>query len=137
MNIYLDVHEKFEQPTWIKKALPEGDILIEGRFGNSIRLSSTISGGKYSIPAPWTGQVSGDPIIVLSNGRKYKKDSYTVENAEQDGATVYLTSTQKVPVLLGNSNKRNPLRLYVILAPKRLLIRNHSFQVVNRKLLLL
>jgi hypothetical protein len=90
----------------------EGDVLVEGRFGNSIRLSSTISGGKYSIPAPWTGQVSGDPIIVLSNGRKYKKDSYTVENAEQDGATVYLTSTQKVPVLLGNSNKRNPLTHY-------------------------
>jgi hypothetical protein len=90
----------------------QGDVLVEGRFGNSIRLSSTISGGTYSIPTPWTGNVSGDPIIVLSNGRKYKKDSNIVENLEQDGATIFLTSTQKIPVLLGNSNKRNPLSHY-------------------------
>jgi hypothetical protein len=87
----------------------EGDVLVEGRFGNSIRLSSTISGGKYSVATPWKGTVSADPIIVLSNGRKYKKDSYTVEDLEQDGATVYLTSTQKIPILLGDSNNRNPI----------------------------
>ena len=74
----------------------QGDSIIEGRFGNSIRLSSTIKGGQYSIQPTWTSSQNGDSIIILSNGRSYKKDSYTIENIEQDAASLYLTSTQQL-----------------------------------------
>ena len=91
----------------------EGDYLIEGRYSNSIRFSSTINGGRYSVPPTWRGPTS-DPIIILSNGRKYKKDSYTVENIETDASSIYLTSTQKLPLLLlGDKNNRNPLKKYI------------------------
>lgn len=74
----------------------EGDTLIEGRFSNSIRLSSTIKGGVYSTQPSWLGTQSGDPIIILSNGKSYKKDSYVVENIVNDDSSIWLTSTQKL-----------------------------------------
>lgn len=81
----------------------EGDFILEGRTGNSIRFSNTIkSGGAYSIAAPWQGETSEDhlstqPIIVLSNGRKNQTNrKFVVENIQQDDASLYLTSTQKL-----------------------------------------
>jgi hypothetical protein len=92
----------------------EGDILFEGRFSNTIRLGSTIVGGRYQNQPSWRGPESGDPIIILSNGTAYKKDSYVVENIETDQASLYLTSTQNIPnLLLGNKNQRNPLNCFL------------------------
>jgi len=91
----------------------EGDTLVEGRFSNSIRIGSTIKGGAYSIQPSWTGNVSGDPIIILSNGKSYKKDSYVVESIRNDKSSVYLTSTQKISILLGDTNNKNPLSCYL------------------------
>jgi hypothetical protein len=92
----------------------EGDILFEGRFGNTIRLGSTVNGGQYQNLPSWKGSVSGDPIIVLSNGQIYKQNSYVVENIETDQSSLYLTSTQTIPsLLLGDSNSRNPLNCFL------------------------
>lgn len=88
----------------------EGDILIEGRFSNTIRLGSTIQGRTYQNSTTWKGSQSGDPIIIISNGKAYKKDSFVVENLEIDQSSLYLTSTQTLPsLLLGDKNFRNPL----------------------------
>jgi hypothetical protein len=91
----------------------EGDTLVEGRFGNSIRIGSTIKGGVYSTQPSWTGNNSGDPIIILSNGKTYKKDSYIVESIRDDKSSIYLTSTQKVSISLGDSGNKNPLSCYL------------------------
>jgi hypothetical protein len=91
----------------------EGDVLVEGRFGNSIRLTSTVNGGRYSLQPTWKGNESGDPIIILSNGKRYQKDSFVVENIINDDASMYLTSTQSIPNLtLGTTNSPNSLRCY-------------------------
>ena len=74
----------------------QGDSIIEGRFGNSIRLSSTVKGGQYSIRPTWDSSQNGDPIIILSNGRSYKKDAYTIETIVDDASSLYLTSTQQL-----------------------------------------
>ncbi len=74
----------------------QGDSIIEGRFGNSIRLTSTVKGGQYSIRPNWDSSQNGDPIIILSNGRSYKKDSYTIESVKDDASSLYLTSTQQI-----------------------------------------
>jgi hypothetical protein len=71
----------------------EGDVLIEGRNGNSIRFSSTLttnypSNHYYKTP-PWLGPdtTAGDPIIILSNRTINKnKKEFVVENAEQDAS---------------------------------------------------
>jgi hypothetical protein len=82
----------------------EGDFILEGRTGNSIRFSNTIStGGVYTIPTPWQGDISNDhlssqPIIILSNGRKNQSNrKFVVENIQQDDSSLYLTSTQTLP----------------------------------------
>lgn len=94
----------------------EGDLIIEGRWGNSIRFSSTIdlNGAQdlYSVPVPWKGaNAQGAPLIVLSNGRKnLPNKQFVSEDIQIDDASLYLTSTQKIPnLLLGNAEKRNSL----------------------------
>ena len=91
----------------------EGDILVEGRFGNSIRLGSSIKNGDYSIQPKYIGQ-NGDPIIILSNGKQYKKNSYVVEDIQSDASSVYLTNTQTISGLsLGDKNSPNPLSCFL------------------------
>lgn len=94
----------------------EGDVLMEGRWGNSIRFGSTVDlSDSYSIDRPWEGKQSGDPITIITNGQKnYSNKQFTVENIETDDASLYLTSTQSIPkLLLGNSNTRSPISCYL------------------------
>lgn len=74
-----------------------GDLLIEGRWGNTIRLGSTSANlSDYSVSPEWSGNVKTDPIITLSNGQVTKSGKqFTVENLEKDASSLYLTSTQK------------------------------------------
>ena len=91
----------------------EGDILVEGRFSNSIRLGSSIKGGDYSIQPKYSG-ANGAPIIILSNGKQYKKNSYIVEDIVSDASSIYLTSTQTIPTLtLGDKNSPNSLSCFL------------------------
>lgn len=96
----------------------EGDLLVEGRFGNSIRFGSTIDlyGEKnYSFDPSWKGSnKNGDPIIILSNGRtSYPNKQFVVENIQSDESSLYLTSKQRIPGLLfGNTISPNPLTCY-------------------------
>ena len=94
----------------------EGDLIIEGRWGNSIRFSSTIDltgpQDHYNVAVPWKGSnAQGAPLIVLSNGRKnLPNKQFVSEDIQIDDASLYLTSTQKIPnLLLGNVEKRNSL----------------------------
>lgn len=91
----------------------EGDLLLEGRFGNSIRFGNTVkSGGIYSVSTPWTGEQSSnqpDPIIILANGQKnLPNKQFVVEDIQQDAASIYLTSTQKLSAFkLNNTIQRS------------------------------
>ena len=84
-----------------------GDLLIEGRYGNSIRFSNTVdtANSKYTNTPSWSGNslATGNnpsPIIILSNGRKIDSvKSFTVENIQTDASSLYLTSTQSFPSL--------------------------------------
>lgn len=88
-----------------------GDFMLEGRYGNSIRFGSTIDfKNNYSEPGNWRGNNIGDPILVLSNGRKYKEDKdFVTEDINTDKSSLYLTSTQKIPLVLGNKDQPNSL----------------------------
>jgi len=94
----------------------EGDLMIEGRFGNSIRFGSTISTNPgrpyYFLSQTWKKMDNGedgDPIMILSNGRNDKtKKEFVIENADSDASTLYLTSKQEIPLTLSTtlSDKR-------------------------------
>ncbi len=90
----------FTENTNIKSLLPfEGDSIFEGRVGNSLRFSSTT---KFNINENFwslTG-TNGDPITLLTNGHNFDSNSLKpyVENVNNDKSSLYLTSTQKVPI---------------------------------------
>lgn len=90
----------------------EGDIIYEGRFGNSIRLGSTV---KNSILNPWSS-VGNDssPIMILKNGQSFDQSNVKdtkepwipcVENINEDQSSIYLTSTQNIPLNLSSPLK--------------------------------
>jgi len=76
----------------------EGDIILEGRFSNSIRLGGSVVSGKYQVPPSWEGP-AGDPIIIISNNNmKVSEKNFTIEDPDQ-GSVIYLTSNQKLSTL--------------------------------------
>ena len=70
----------------------EGDMILEGRFGNSIRFGSSNPRGKNN----WSENDSeGDPITIISNGQS--SDEYTpLEDINDDASSIYLTSNQNI-----------------------------------------
>jgi len=78
----------------------EGDVVLEGRLGNSIRLGSTVQLNNKPLNNWSEIGTTGDPILILRNGQG---DTGSVgflpteENINQDPSSIYLTTTQKIP----------------------------------------
>jgi hypothetical protein len=76
----------------------EGDIIYEGRWGNSIRLGSTVQ----NTPNNWSSTgLNGDPITIIRNDQGRQTDEGWIpvtENINNDNSSIYLTSTQNVPL---------------------------------------
>jgi hypothetical protein len=92
-----------------------GDLLFEGRWGNSIRFGSTIITTDYDTLPTWKGATAGSPIILLSNSPESEKGKqFVVENLNTDYSSLYLTSEQNIStILLGDENSRNPLTKFL------------------------
>jgi hypothetical protein len=76
----------------------EGDVIYEGRWGNSIRLTGTAPNKN-----PWsTVGTQGDAITILRNGQTDSAAKngwdFTVEDINTDASSIYLTTTQKIPI---------------------------------------
>ena len=86
-----------------------GDNILEGSFGNHIRLGGTDN--RSSLPNTWsTVGTNGDPIITIQNGQYPADENPWIplsEDINLDDSSIYLTSTQKInidtPVYLNNS----------------------------------
>jgi hypothetical protein len=82
----------------------EGDIIYEGRWGNSVRFGSTVK----DTPNNWsTTGSNGDPITIIRNGqgeRSPKGYINIVEDINVDDSSIYLTSTQQVPIEVSSIN---------------------------------
>ena len=81
-----------------------GDIIFEGRWGQSIRLGSTVdTRRRYQRGPNWgigTG-ATGNPITIISNGTNPKKleksfNQFHIESPDDDDASIWLTSGQSV-----------------------------------------
>tara|TARA_R110002049_G_scaffold66909_3_gene174263 strand:- start:182 stop:1405 length:1224 start_codon:yes stop_codon:yes gene_type:complete len=91
----------FREKTNIRNLQPfEGDILLEGRWGNTMRLGSTVSNSNP--PNMWSNSgVNGEPIIILKNGQTNSEgDPWIpqVEDINSDMSSIYLTSNQQIPI---------------------------------------
>lgn len=89
--------------------LYSGDYALQGRWGNTIRLGSTIQDdGSYTESPNWIGN-DPDPIIILSNTkRNLPLKGFVVENVNEDWSSLWLTSTQQIPTLKINSWYNDP-----------------------------
>jgi hypothetical protein len=102
----------FKEKANIHPLLPfEGDIIYEGRWGNSIRFGST-NINRYNINQAienynWWSESSdkknsGDPITIIRNGQGNRSEegwSPITENPDIDNSSIYLTSTQKLSTI--------------------------------------
>ncbi len=91
----------FKENLSIQPLLPfEGDTIVEGRFGNSIRLGATAKEANDKTAYSTKGE-TGDPITIIRNGALVEeKDNgweHTIENINTDHSTIYLTSNQVLP----------------------------------------
>lgn len=92
----------------------EGDMLIEGRWGNTIRIGSTVQSQPGIVDTLWKGDTVGDPIITIVNGQQNKENKqFVTENLKQDPASLYLTSTQTFPSFyLGTETNKRQLKKF-------------------------
>ena len=100
----------FKERTGIKNLQPyEGDILLEGRWGNTIRFGSTVNDS--SPPNSWSNNgENGEPIIIIKNGQTSEdNDTWVpqVENINSDKSSIYLTSNQKIPIEGASTNYKS------------------------------
>jgi hypothetical protein len=82
-----------------------GDYLLEGRWGNSIRLGSTVQ----NKPNDWSSiGENGDPILIIRNGQPsdLTQDSWIpiTEDINQDKSSAYFTQGQKLPIEVASEN---------------------------------
>jgi hypothetical protein len=93
----------FTESPGIRSLTPfEGDSIIESRYGQSIRFGSTVTDFKGFNPWSDVGE-NGSPITIIRNGQGRLTDpldpfSTTVENINSDGASIYLTTTQRIVI---------------------------------------
>ena len=80
-----------------------GDIITEGRWGNSIRFGSTAKTDSILYGNNWsnTGE-DGNPITIIRNGQPKNAgpEGYLpiIENINEDLSSIYLTSNQTIPL---------------------------------------
>ena len=106
----------FIESSNIRPLIPfEGDHITQGRQGAALRFSSTTK--LYNNLNEWSNVGDDDsPIVILTNGLKFDpKKQYYVEQINKDDSSVYLTSTQKIPLQTDKSgtlnNLTNPLNV--------------------------
>lgn len=89
----IELGDDFQELADVNPMRPfEGDIILEGRQGQSLRFSTGIPN-----KTPWIGE-QGSPIIVLSNGQVATDEGFTTitEDVNEDFSSIYLTSNQQV-----------------------------------------
>lgn len=121
----------------------EGDYIIQGRYGNSIRFSGTPADRNADAGPDWginrRGK-PGDAIIVmrLSNetikANQVKNKLYDLEDINEDAASIYMTTTQEVSMKLAvpeKGQREHPLAswayTYGISSPEILPSETHMF----------
>ena len=110
LDYEIPLGDYFNERLNIKPLRPyEGDHIIEGRFGNSLRFGATARSKTIPISQSnnWSAGAKGDigdPITILRNGQAEGLDEMgwvpTIEDINLDASSIYLTSNQKIDNLV-------------------------------------
>ena len=82
-----------------------GDNIFEGRWGNSIRLGSTVKDKNNE----WSTEgENGDPLVIIRNGQRegIEEDPWVPlpESINNDKSSIYLASGQKLPLEISSED---------------------------------
>jgi len=71
----------------------EGDLILEGRFGNSIRFGSSTPRGKNN----WSENGSiGDPVTIIANGQPQVTGDTILEDINSIDSSIFMLSNQNI-----------------------------------------
>ena len=77
-----------------------GDVIIQGRYGNSIRMSTTPKSGTFTKPAKWKEGNAGAPITIIRNTEQItntgKTNDFTTEDFKNEDNVIVMTSGQSI-----------------------------------------
>jgi len=101
----INLGKTFEEKSEARNLLAEeGDVIIQGRNNQAIRFSATHKGKNN----PWsTSGENGNPITIITNKLANKEDDPwvpTYEDINEDGSSIYLCSTQEIPINFASKN---------------------------------
>jgi len=104
--------DSFKEKSGIRNLLPEeGDVIVEGRWGQSIRFSSTTI---KKLPSnSWSSQGElGSPITIIRNGQSKERNTSApwvpiYEDINNDGSSIYMSSGQDIPLELSSKNLKS------------------------------
>jgi|5_EtaG_2_1085323.scaffolds.fasta_scaffold00187_28 hypothetical protein len=87
----------FEEVGGVSALQPfSGDVIVEGRFGQSIRLGYTPQGAKTTEKPSWKGD-STSPITILRNTQNSSGwNKFVIEEVDEDDTSLYMTSKQTI-----------------------------------------
>jgi hypothetical protein len=100
----------FVEDPQIRNLYPvEGDTIIEGRFGNSIRFSHISIFPSQSVVSPWSKSGRNTrPITIIRNGQTKTTSSVRwtpiFEDIDGDASSIYLTNGQEINMTLASKN---------------------------------
>tara|TARA_B100000674_G_scaffold488949_1_gene502044 strand:- start:105 stop:1151 length:1047 start_codon:yes stop_codon:yes gene_type:complete len=99
----------FEEVSGVSALQPfSGDVIVEGRFGQSMRLGYTPAGTQTTQNPSWTGD-STSPITILRNTQNSSGwNKFVIEDVNEDDTSLYMTSKQKI-----NLSQAHPFSLGV------------------------
>lgn len=80
-----------------------GDVIIEGRFGNSIRFGAS---NNLLEQSPWKGK-QGNPVVVITNGQRVQTEkniSAVFEDINMDGSTIWMLNGHNITFVPASTN---------------------------------
>lgn len=102
----VDIGDGIDEQNTIAPLQPlPGDKIIQGRLGQSIRLS-----GGLSEKSPWTDSSNKNaPITIIRNGQKEVEEGFAniFEDINEDSTSIFLTSNHTVPLSLANTKRES------------------------------
>lgn len=95
------IDENFSENPTVKPLQPYvGDLLIEGRYGNSIRFTTTPKSGNFTVAPKWSGGSESAPITIFRNSKQgidtQKINDYITEDFTSNENIMVMASGQNI-----------------------------------------
>ena len=116
---YKSITGLFKEQGALKVRKSPGDVLVEGRSKNSIKLGASIKNFNSVFKSE-----ENNPLLIVTNNREnsYKLKNIVFEDINKDGSSLYLLKGHNVDILLGSTNYASFSKKYTPEEIKRVIV---------------